>query len=540
MASVNRKCCLVLLLAFLVCLNTFAQQDQVMCSNTPARAWWDVQAYELQVTFDIGTNSIQSSNTITAKVLTPAIDSIQLELHEALQLDSVYMVGRKLAINRQGSTYYLSGGFAGLQAGDSFRCTVYYHGTPLIAQRAPWDGGLVSSTDAKGRPWLAMACQGAGAYLWLPCKNFNGDEPERVTMAYTVPSGLVAIGNGRLISKVAKGNTETYIWSVQNPINNYDITFYIGNYVHWSDTFAGAKGALSLDYYVLEENESKARKQFAVVKPMLSCFEAKMGAYPFYEDGYKLVDAPYLGMEHQSAVAYGNEYKMGYLGRDRSKTGVGLTFDFIIIHESGHEWFGNSITAYDRADTWIQEGFTSYSETIFAECLNGKQDAFRYQQGKKHIIRNDAPAQGQYNACDEGSGDHYDKGAFVLHMIRMVMNDDTRFFGMLRAISNRFYHQLVTSADIEAFINEYSGKDFTGLFEQYLRHKEVPVLLQQATASGTAFQWSNCVAGFDMPLRILLPGGKGAWIYPTAGKWTHTKFRGKIKADPNFLVGRPL
>ncbi|PSK91080.1 peptidase M1-like protein [Taibaiella chishuiensis] len=537
MVPVLYRYCLVIICVLLAGFTTVAQPNSVMCSNTPARAWWDVQAYELDIVFDTATNSISGSNTLLAKVVAPAADSLQLDLQEALQIDSVLMAGKRLQVRGQGSTYYLSEGFAGMAPGDSFRCTIYYHGAPVMAQRAPWDGGLVRTTDGKGQLWMAMACQGSGAYMWFPCKNFNGDEPERVTLKYTVPSGLTAIGNGRLRGKVTTGNTTTYTWSVQNPINNYDITFYIGDYTHWSDTFAGAKGPLSLDYYVLRENEQKARKQFAVVKPMMACFEEKMGPYPFYEDGYKLVDAPYLGMEHQSAVAYGNEYKMGYLGRDRSKTGVGLTFDFIIIHESGHEWFGNSITAYDPADTWIQEGFTSYSETIFAECLEGKQASFRYQQGKKRIIRNDKPVQGQYNACDEGSGDHYDKGAFVIHMIRMIMDDDTRFFAMLKAISAKFYHQLVTSNDIETFINQYSGKDFSKLFEQYLRHKELPVLLRQTTATGTAFQWSNCIPGFDMPLRILLPGNKATWIYPVAGKWTGYAHKGKIKADPDFLVG---
>lgn len=521
------------LLAFVCCA---AQQESTMCSNTAARSWWDVQQYELQLDFDTATHYIKGSNTITAKVIAvPA--AMQLELKEPLKIDSVLMQGRRLAVSRKGDTYYLTGGFDGFKTGDNFNCTVYYSGVPVIAKRAPWDGGMVCSHDSQGKPWLAMACQGAGAYLWFPCKNFGGDEPERAIMHYTVPASLMAIGNGRLTgtSVSADGKNKTFTWAVQNPINNYDITFYIGDYVHWSDTFAGTKGALSLDYYVLRANEGKARKQFAVVQPMLSCFESKIGPYPFYEDGYKLVDAPFLGMEHQSAVAYGNEYKMGYLGRDRSKTGVGLTFDFIIIHESGHEWFGNNISAYDVADTWIHEGFTSYTETIFAECLRGREEAFRYQQGKKGVILNDVPVQGRYNACDEGSGDHYDKGAFVVHMIRMIMDDDARFFALLKAMNDKFYHKLVRSKEIEDFINAYSGKDFTQLFEQYLRHAAIPVLEWKASDKGSAYRWQHCIPGFNMPVIVELPGQQKTWLKPT-DKWQFYPYSGKISLDPNFLA----
>jgi aminopeptidase N len=512
-------------------------QDNTMCSNMAARSWWDVREYELQLTFDTATNFITGSNTITALVTGQPLQALQLELHEPLHIDSVQLAGHHPGIYRQGDIYFITGDFSTLKQQDSFALKVYYSGLPVIAKRAPWDGGIVHSRDAEGLPWLAVACQGAGAYLWFPCKNFEGDEPERAVMHYTVPANLSAIGNGRLIrtENSADKQLKTFTWAVQNPINNYDITFYIGDYVHWSDTFAGAKGKLSLDYYVLRANEERARKQFAVVKPMLECFEAKMGPYPFYEDGYKLVDAPYLGMEHQSAVAYGNEYKMGYLGRDRSKTGVGLTFDFIIIHESGHEWFGNNITAYDVADTWIHEGFTSYSETIFAECLRGKEESFRYQQGKRQLIRNDMPVQGKYNACDEGSGDHYDKGAFTVHMVRMVVNDDERFFAMLRDMNKKFYHQLVKSADIENFMSTYAGKDFSKLFSQYLRHIEIPALEWETTGKNTSYRWTNCVEGFDMPVLVTAPGKKESWIYPTT-VWQKAKVKGPVKVNPNFLV----
>ncbi|RYZ31912.1 MAG: hypothetical protein EOP49_38270 [Sphingobacteriales bacterium] len=377
-----------------------------------------------------------------------------------------------------------------------------------------------------------------GASVWFPCKDFQGDEADKgMQLTMTIPHGLTMVSNGRcLIENMKSEPGKAYwTWNVSNPINNYDISFYIGDYVHWSDTMQGAEGRLSLDYYVLRQNLERSKMQFEVVKPMLHCFEEKIGPYPFYEDGYKLVDAPYLGMEHQSAVAYGNGYKMGYKGEDRSATGEGLLFDFIIIHESGHEWFGNSITAYDKADTWIHEGFTSYTETIFAECLLGKERAFKYQRGKKRTIQNDRPVQGNFGACDEGSGDHYDKAAFVIHMIRVIMDDDERFYAMLREMNRRFYHKIVTGNQVKAFINSYSGRDFSQVFLQYFHGKNIPKLEIDKSKSSFRYRWTNCVPDFDMPVVVTADGQK-IWLYPgTAWQSRPGRFK-SIKASGNFLV----
>lgn len=530
-----RILCFVLLLACVMPAEGQVLPDR--CSNTPARSWWNVQGYDLQVAFDTASTAISGSCTITATVTGRPCDSLQIDLDSTLQIDSVWNTNGIFSFSGDSGIYYVHDHFTALGQGDTFILTVSYHGKVKEALRAPWDGGMVRARDSSGNPWMAIACQSEGGSVWFPCKNFQGDEPEHVMVAYTVPEALSAIGNGRLqqVSPVSEKHTRTWTWSVASPINNYDITFYIGRYVHWSDSVQGRNGLLRLDYYVLPEHLEQARRQFAVVKPMLQCFEEKIGPYPFYEDGYKLVEAPYLGMEHQSAVAYGNGYQMGYEGMDRSETGAGLDFDFIIIHESGHEWFGNSITSYDKADTWIHEGFTSYTETIFEECLKGKERAFMYQRGKKHNVKNNAPVQGKYDQCDEGSADHYDKAAFMIHMIRVVMDHDSLFFAMLRDMNRQYYHRIVAGHEIETFINSYSGRNFDKIFDQYLRMQSLPGLEIRKEKGGIAYRWINCTPGFNMPVLLWIKEQQ-VWVYPEE-QWKQLRIKtGKMKVSPDFLI----
>jgi aminopeptidase N len=530
---------------FLIFATTSSAQngDTLQCSNNAGRNWWDVQHYDIHLNIDTGTGNLNGSVVIKAKVVKAIGNYLYIDLQAPLQLNSVTgetIDGREInfLVEKRGDQYTVTGNFQMLIRDGIFSLKINYQGIPKIAARPPWDGGLVMSRDKNGLPWMAMACQGTGASIWFPCKNFQGDEAdEGMELSMVVPSNLMMIGNGRLQpnnERRSDGNLR-WTWYVSNPINNYDISFYIGDYVHWSDTLQGVKGALSMDFYALRENETKAKKQFKVVKPMLQCFEAKMGPYPFYEDGYKLVEAPYLGMEHQSAVAYGNKYKMGYEGTDRSKSGVGLLFDFIIVHESGHEWFGNSITSYDVADEWIHEGFTSYTETIFAECLLGKQKAFEYQQGKINTIRNDKPVEGLFNQCDEGSSDHYDKAAFMIHMIRMVVNNDSTFFAMLKGMNGTFYHKIITGSEMEQFINRFTGKDFSKVFDQYLRTAQLPNLEIRKNATGISYNWTDCVLDFNMPI-LIHQNGKDFWLHPTT-KLQHKKMaKGALTVDKNFLI----
>jgi aminopeptidase N len=369
---------------------------------------------------------------------------------------------------------------------------------------------------------MSVACQGLGASVWYPCKDHQSDEPDSgAVLQITVPDTLVAVGNGRLINKKSYSpGTMTWKWEVKNPINNYNIVPYIGKYVNFTDTFMGEKGKLDLSYWVLDYNLEKAQKQFVQAKWMLRAFEYWMGPYPFYEDSYKLVDAPHLGMEHQSAVAYGNRYQNGYLGRDQSGTGWGMKWDFIIVHESGHEWFANSITSKDLADMWIHEGFTNYSETLFTDYQSGEQAGNEYNYGTRRSIRNDRPIIGPYGVNKEGSGDMYPKSGNMLHSIRHAMNNDEKFRQMLRFLNKKFYHKTVTTEDIEKVVSQYFGTSVEKIFDQYLRTTQVPVLEYNVSAdkSKLSFRWTNCVDGFNLP--IFIQGNLGIMVLgPESNKW---------------------
>ncbi|MBC7628352.1 M1 family metallopeptidase, partial [Ferruginibacter sp.] len=410
----------------------FTHADTLRGSNGPGRNWWDVTKYDLHVKFNIEDSTIRGFNNIAFKVLNSG-EIIQVDLQEPLLIDSIYLsysitkgTGRSEKIEkftREGNAYFIRD--MHLDRGTHGVLTVYYHGKPTIAVRPPWDGGLIWTKDKSNSPWVSIACQGLGASVWYPCKDIQSDEPDSAEMHITCPDTLVCVGNGRLRGKIINGDgTATYDWAVVNPINNYCIIPYIGKYVHFGEIFKGEKGDLTMDYWVLDSNLDKAKKQFQDAPRMMKAFEYWFGPYPFYEDGYKLVDAPHLGMEHQSATAYGNGYQNGYHGTDLSGSGWGLKWDFIIVHESGHEWFGNNITSKDLADMWIHESFTNYSETLFTEYYYGKEAADAYVIGTRKRIVNDVPIIAPYGVNKEGSGDMYYKGGNMLHTIRQAINND--------------------------------------------------------------------------------------------------------------------
>ncbi|HWJ29010.1 MAG TPA: M1 family metallopeptidase, partial [Flavisolibacter sp.] len=407
------------------------------------------------------------------------------------------------------------------------------HGIPRQAVNPPWDGGWIWTKDKQGHEWMSVACQGLGASVWYPCKDYQGDEPDNgAILTINVRDSLVAVGNGRLKSKTGLDGLTSYTWEVKNPINNYNIIPYIGKYVNWSDTLMGEKGKLDLNYWVLEQDLDKAKSQFEQVKPMLRAFEYWFGPYPFYEDGYKLVESPHLGMEHQSAVAYGNHFMNGYLGRDLSGSGWGLKWDYIIIHESGHEWFGNNITSKDIADMWVHEGFTDYSETLYIDYYYGKEAGDAYTQGLRRHIENKKPIIGTYGVNQEGSGDMYYKGSNMLHTIRQVINNDEKFRQVLRGLNQKFYHQTVTTKQIEDYMTQMSGKDLTKIFDQYLRTIMIPTIELKDNGNGTSYRWTNCVDGFNMPLRLT----DGSWIYPTQEWKQDKKTIDADTIDKNFYI----
>jgi aminopeptidase N len=516
----------------------FTHADSLRGSNGPGRAWWDVTFYDLHVRVDPADSTIRGQNAIVYRVLAPK-DEMQIDLRAPLEVDSIVQRQRALTYRRDGDALFVTI-VASQSVGQRDTISVYYHGKPRVAKRAPWDGGFVWTRDSLGHTWIATANEGIGASVWWPTKELRADEPDSQRIAITVPNAIVDVSNGRLRgTSTNPDGTRTFEWFVTSPINNYDVAVNAGDYTHLGDTYEGEKGKLTLDFWPLAYHADTARKQFEQVKPMLKCFEHWFGPYPWYEDGYKLVETPHLGMEHQSAVAYGNHYKNGYSGRDLSGTGWGMKWDFIVVHESGHEWFGNSITAQDPADMWVQEGFTNYAEGLYTECQSGKQAGAEYIIGSRRNIRNDRPIVAAFGVEQEGSGDMYYKTGSMLHMIRQVIDDDAKWREILRGLNSTFYHRTVTGAEVRAYINRRSGIDFNPVFAQYLMTTRIPTLEYVLADSIVRYRWTNVVPGFAMPVRVNV-GGVRQWLRPTE-IWRTTRVSGarkggQLEVDPDFFV----
>ncbi|MDO5655830.1 MAG: M1 family metallopeptidase [Flavobacteriaceae bacterium] len=521
-------------------------------SNTEFRNWWDVKRYDIVLVPDYSKKFISGTINIEYEIISNNNqDVMQIDLQEPMQITRIVQLAQsprnhqtqtefelpEYAWKRNGNTVLIDMEY--LPKKDNSRQILKFHfeGFPKIAKNAPWDGGWVFTKDEKGRPWMSAAVQGLGASAWFPNKDFQGDEPdEGITFTIIVPEDLVAVANGRLWeTSFVKGEagTNVYTWEVKNPINNYSIIPYIGHYTHFSDAFYGKGGELSLDYWVLDYQLEKAKKHFEQVKPMLTAFEDWMGKYPFYEDGFKLVESPYLGMEHQSAIAYGNQYVNGYLGHDRTESGWGNKFDFIIVHEAGHEWFGNSITTQDIADMWVHEAFTTYSEVMYVENLHGQLAANEYVQGLKILIENTSPIIGKsYGTHSGGSRDMYYKGAMVIHTLRQLMEDDVKFKQMIRDINTEFFRQIVTSAQIEKFMSDYTKIDLTEFFQQYLRTTLIPTLEVKIQNNQKMYRWIGVIDGFDMPVKLK---NSEEWLYPTS-QWKKYTGKSELTPDANFYV----
>ncbi|WP_426369432.1 M1 family metallopeptidase [Pseudocolwellia sp. HL-MZ7] len=514
------------------------QQDILRGSITPEREWWDLTHYHLDIKVDPENKSISGTNTMKYKVLSQQ-KALQVELQQPLLLDKVTQNGKILDVTQQGYSYFIKA-LPNAEIGKEYAVVMHFSGIPKEAIKAPWDGGITWNKDENDIDFIASSCQGLGASIWWPNKDHAYDEPNNgVLMSVEVPEHLFDVSNGRLThidhNKVAK--TKTYHWEVMNPINNYGVNINIGDYVNFNEVYQGENGKLDMNYYVLRDNLAKAKKQFKEAKRTIEALEHWFGPYPFYEDSYKLVEAPYLGMEHQSSVTYGNGYQNGYLGSDRSQTGVGMLFDFIIVHETGHEWFANNITSVDIADMWIHESFTSYSESLFVEYHFGKEKSFEYVRGQRMNIKNKSPIIGTYNIHQEGSGDMYDKGANMLHTIRQVVNNDTTWRELLRGLNKTFFHQTVTTQQVEQYINQTTGYDFSKVFDQYLRDIRIPTLEYFVKGTILKVKWSNVVDDFTMPIKIFI-NNKETWITPTS-TWTDVEIKAAdptISVDPNFYV----
>jgi aminopeptidase N len=483
-------------------IEQFTRKDSLQGGLRHERTSFDVRRYDLNIKINPDERTIVGYNDITFKVAEPT-NKIQIDLFDNMKVDSIVFNKKQLNYKRDHHAVFISFNET-LATGSEGKIRFYYSGKPLVARNAPWDGGFVFKKDTQDKHWVGVAVQGTGASLWYPVKDSQSDEPDfGSSIKVAVPNGLMNVSNGRFLgSEDLKNGYTRWDWEVKSPINTYDITVNIADYVHIHDNYKG----LDMDYYVLRANEAIARKHFEEVKPMMDCFQSKFGTYPFKEDGYKLVETSYLGMEHQSAVAYGNKYLKGYLGNDMSHTGVGLAFDYITIHESGHEWFGNSVTSKDIADMWIHEGFTTYSETVFVECTQGYDKAMQYINGQRLNVQNDKPIIGHYGVNNEGSGDMYFKGSLMLNTIRHIVNDDTKWWKMILKYSETYRHKIIDTETVVNFFNQETGMNLTPVFNQYLRYKNIPILEIRQNNKNVEVRWKTDVENFSMPVEYDLNG----------------------------------
>ena len=527
-------CCL--LLCACSSLNQSRQQT-LRDTITPEREWWDLQHYHLQMQFYPREKRLSGTNTISFKALKPGA-RMQIDLQEPLAINKVTFNNQELVFEREGNVYWVL--FPNeLIPNQEYIVEVAYGGKPREGSNPPWSGGITWGRDDLGQDFIVTACQGIGASIWWPTKEHMYDEPDRgANIDITVPDPLVAVSNGRLLGVESdeENKTNTYRWQVSNPINNYGINANIGNYVSFTETYSGLGGELNVEYWVLAHQQEVAKKQFQEVPRMLKAFEYWFGPYPFYEDGYKLVSVSYAGMEHQSSVTYGNWFQNGYRGRDVSDSEVGFKFDFIIIHESGHEWFGNNITMANDTDMWIHEGFTNYSENLFVEYWFSKEDAEKYVIGSRHNILNDKPIIGKYSAAGN-SRDIYYKAGNILHTIRHIINDDEKWRSILRGLNQEFRLQTVTTKQIEDYISREAGVDLSNVFNQYLRTKDIPTLVYQIKGNTLRYRYENVIEDFDMPIRITL-NNQSTTITP-GYYWRELVFESPIESvegNTNYLV----
>ena len=508
-------------------------QDSLRGSITKERIWWDLKYYNLEVSVNPTLKEISGKNIIQYEVIDSS-KKMQIDLQPPMKLTKAIQDGKLLNISHHKNVHYIDL-IKNQELNKIESIELHFEGKPKEAINPPWDGGFTWNKDINGIDFIATSCQGLGASVWWPNKDHMYDEVDSMKIKVNVPKHLVAVSNGRLINFSKNEKTSSFTWSISNPINNYGVNINIGNYINFDDYYDGEKGLLQMQFYVLKQNLEKAKTHFKEARKMMEAFEYWFGPYPFYEDTYKLVEVPYLGMEHQSSVTYGNKFKNGYLGSDLSETGWGLKFDFIIVHESGHEWFANSITNKDVADMWIHEGFTSYAENLFLDYYYGKRASAEYVIGTRKRIKNDKAIIGDYNVNNIGSSDMYYKAANMIHMLRQLTNDDSKWRNILRKLNNNFYHKVVTSNEIEKFLSNEIGIDLKPFFNQYLRDTKIPVFEYKILENKMHYRWSNVVENFNMPIEIIIDNSK-RWIYPTESwKISNLNFQ-KIDIDKDYYV----
>ena len=520
----------------------FSRGDTLRGTLTPLRTCYDINYYHLDVKVNPDERYISGSNLFQFTA-TEDFTKLQFDLFDNLRVDRVVYKGKELPFKREFHAVFVEFPET-IKKGSKDAFTVFYSGHPVQAKRAPWDGGFDFKKDSNGKHWIATACQGLGASVWWPNKDHQSDEVDSILISISVPNGLMNVSNGRFrgLEKLKDGYTK-WNWFVGNPINNYNVAVNIGDYIHRHEVYKGENGNLDLDYYVLRENEKKAFPHLNInTINMLDAFEHWFGPYPFYEDGFKLIETAHLGMEHQSAVAYGNKFQNGYLGRDGSGSGWGEKWDFIVIHEAGHEWFGNNITSNDLADMWIHESFTNYSEALFIDYHFGKRANEEYVNGNRRGINNNSPIIGTYHVNREGSGDMYSKGGVLHNMVRTVINDDEKWRQILRGMNKKFWHSTVDYEDIVNYISEQSGVDVSTIYEQYVKHTNIATLEFNFDKNGNvSARWIADVPRFTMPVKVRTKGGEYQFITPTR-QWTKVNIPGLTKENLevdtfNYYIG---
>ncbi len=492
-----------------------SRADTLRGMLTPLRTCFDVKHYDLTVKIFPDSQRIEGVNIITFQA-ERNFETMQLDFFENMPIESITLGGQSQRFAREFNAVFVDLKSKAVK-GELYKLEVRFSGKPIAAQNPPWDGGFVWKKDKFGNPWIGVACEGIGASLWWPNKDHLSDKPDSMNISLIVPDTLMGISNGSLINEQELENGwKKFDWKVTYPMINYNTTVYVGKYAFFNDTFVSKTGeVLPLHYYVLPHNLNKAKEHFEQVKPMFTCFEQYFGKYPFGCDTYKLVEAPYLGMEHQSAIAYGNNYKSGYAGMDYSR--IGLDFDYIIIHETGHEWWGNAVSCSDIADLWIHEGFCTYSEALYVECMFDYQTALAYVNAKKPTIGNRQPIIGPYNVNREGSGDMYSKGMLLLNTLRHVINNDKLWWEIIKGLVDEFSYKSTSSAAIENFIMDKTAIDLRYFFDQYLRHAAIPVFEYRLKKKNKIleYRWVADVPGFRMPIQATLLNNRLDWIYPT-------------------------
>jgi aminopeptidase N len=523
---VGKRVLLGLLISFGIASAAFAQQprqtppapthaDILRGEYGPYRANNDLLSYHLDVRVDPEKKYLSGKNSIRFKMLKDGT-RIQLDLHSALNVDKILLGATPLKYERDSGAVFIDFPET-LKTGREYTIDFYYSGNPVETARF---GGITFKEDTSGHPWINTACEDIGASVWWPNKDQWRDEVENMQISVSVPNDLVDVSNGRFIGKTDLGDGYTrWDWQVNYPINSYDVSMNIGNYQHFSDML----GDLTLDFYALPEDLEKAKTQFAQAKGMLEAYQHYFGEYPFIKDGYKLIEVPYAGMEHQSAVTYGNHFANGYLERDWTGVGISPRFDFIIIHESAHEWFGNSITAADRSDMWIHEAWATYLECLYVEYRWGKEDGLKYTNAYKKKVQNREPVITQRGINGTPPQDEYFKGALFINTLRSIVNNDDRWFKLIHDFYQHFKYQNIMTEDVVAYFNQQTGMNLTPVFDQYLRHTAIPILeLKFQPADGTvSYRWKVDLPAFAMPIRV---GSKDNWqtITPTT-EWQTMK-----------------